>query len=165
MGEFSINVGELVVSVANDADKAELNALMREEDRAECRVFGSEEEDFSAYVQAFAVRYRGELLGIIGWAQFEDETALSEKRLLLYLSTIHVENHRLVFVRHSRRILELLCSFLPAWVSDVYAIPMTAYAKSILWQTRVLGFRKSGEIDLNGINHTILHRKRNEVTK
>lgn len=151
------------IAKATVEDFAALNADLRDMDRAECRVFGQDGEDFSAYEQAYAIRIGGDLVGIAGWATFDGDTPIADRRLLLFMTTNAVWKHKVEFVKRSRVVFEWLTARLPVWVRDIFAVPMSEYAASINWQKRMLGFKETDKQVLNGVEHTILHVTRKVV--
>lgn len=155
----------VTITKATQDDFDELNANLRADDRAECNALGYEGEDPKWYQRAWAIRKESELIGIIGWAMFNDTTPLSKSRLFLLMTTNAVWKHKVEYVKMTPVVARKVVSMMPEWVTDVYALPMSAYKKSIKWQKRILGFREIGEIEVNGVMHTRLHAKRNEVMK
>lgn len=149
--------------VATQEHFDQLNADLREKDLAECRVFGCEGEDMKNWEYAWALFVDDDLVGIVGWGLFANATPLSKERFFMFMTTNKVWKHKLTFVKYSRKVAEFVMAQLPPWVEHIHSLPMSSYAESVKWQTKVLGFHYNGEIELNGVKHTRLYKHRSEV--
>lgn len=160
-GVRTIDLGDgVTIRPTTPADAAAVNADMRDADRAEYEVFGLDGEDFMKWEFAFTVLCDGDIVGIAGFLMFQNGSVMSQNRLFGFMSTNAVWRHKVKFVKHSRKVFDAVAALGRPWVTDFYAIPMSAYKASIRWQERVLGFRIKEEVVLNGIPHTILHRRK-----
>ncbi|MCQ2299974.1 MAG: hypothetical protein MJZ81_07625 [Bacteroidales bacterium] len=159
--EFSDGV---TVRPATEDDFREANAFMREEDRFEVQVFGEDEERFDEWDEAVAVRIDGDLVGILGFVKIEGDSVVSRRRGMTFLTTDAVWRHRKAFVRQSRNVANwAFYNLLPAWVDTVCATTTERYSASIAWEERVLGFRRTGVVELNGVRHVCLERRKGGV--
>ena len=146
--------GDTVCYAATRADFDRLNADMREEDRAECRVFGMDGDDGRNWDEAVAIEIAGELVGIVGFGKFADGNELSRERMMFFLTTNAVWRHRVAFVKSSRPVMRwAMNTLLPSWVNTVFSFPIATYRGSVEWQERVLGFAAYGIVAFNGIRH------------
>ncbi len=148
--------GGVVLREATSADWLELNERMRPADRAELAVFGMRREDPANWERAWAVFLKGALIGVIGFVTPCGFGPLSTVRYMGFMSTDAVDRAKVGFVRATPRVARFYEANLPAWVDTVVSIPMASYRGSVEWQRRVLGFERTGEVEINGTPHAVL---------
>ena len=149
---------------STDADFALVHGRLRPGDRAEERVFGEGRRDrLEDMESAWTVRDGAEVVCWVALALFRGDGPLSRRRLVAEMTTDHVWRARLRYVRHSRRVLAAVVENGPSWAEEFLSTPMEAYAQSVRWQERVLGFRRAGRVVVNGVAHAVLRTTRQEV--
>lgn len=149
------------VTPATREDVDALNANMRDADREEVGVLGFSYDDCESADGAWAVRIGGDLVCILGTCVLgSQETTLSRERQLFLLSTNAVWRHKVDYVRYSRRVASFVLRRMPKWVDKVWSLPMESYGASIRWQERVLGFVRTGTVEINGVRHAVLELRK-----
>ncbi len=103
------------------------------------------------------------LIGAGGFILPADGSALSNVRIVWFLSTNAVNGRKKKFVRLSPRVLAAMCRTLPKWVDIIAVAPMSFYTMSIKWLARVMKLSTIGEKEHEGGMFTIMVAKRKDL--
>lgn len=141
-----------------------VNANLREWDWRETQVFdGGRPDRLEDFETCWTIRDGADIVGYFGMRTFADESLMSCSRFLVELTTPHVWQMKVKYVRLSRKVLGAVCGRAPSWVTDFWTLPMKAYAGTVKWQERVLGMKRVREIELEGVPHVLFHITRKET--
>lgn len=155
-----------ILRPATQADIDEVEANLREGDRAECDIHGPHEAwhaRLGDYEQCWAIESRSKLIGYCGVMIQPGETALSNKRWLCFLSTRAADTMKVSFVRESRAVLKEIVERTPDHVAQFLSMPMSTYRGSIIWHERVLRMHKVSTFMVAGHEHTMYTIGRKEA--
>lgn len=154
--------GGLTIRPATAEDVAWVHAHLRDGDRME------HEFAQSALVEAsrgreVAVELDGRLVGYAGGMPLQNESIMSRRRFVYYLSTTVADEQKVRYVRRSRDAMRAFLRTAPRWVDEFVTVPMLKYRGAVRWLERVLGFRRVEDFTWRGERFAVYSLTRKEL--
>lgn len=152
----------LSLATQEEIDYVEDN--FREGDRREHEVAGGRSTRLDEFEVCYTVRAKNrDIMGYFGVMVMPNESFMSRRRALCFMSCENTNRHKLAFVADSKPALRAVVQNLPPWVDTFRSWPLESYPASIRWQERTLGFRRVGRVQIGDDAYIHLETTRKEI--
>ena len=152
----------LTPATQEDIDRVVKN--FRDGDRRTVEVGGGQTDRVEDFERCWIVKAAdGAELGYLGVMVMPNESFLSRRRGLCFMSAKASNAHKIAFVAASKPVCRYAASCCPPWVDTFLSWPIESYEASVRWQTRVLGFRRVGRIPFGNDAYIQLETTRKEL--